>query len=115
MLIRMESGCIGDTGLDAGARLEALIRKARSQAQEQSQETGAEPTQGPQGSRVLVGPNGAGLAAAAAKRIDFEDPLARECFIGALQQDVQGENKTSSLAGQHELDPERVAALLGMT
>lgn len=105
MLLRMDVGSIGDGGLDAGSRLEALIRQAREQNQSQ---TNTEKSAG-QGPRVTLGASG-GLAAAGSSQINFEDPLARECFIGGLQEGAQSE----SLVSGHELDPERVAALLDL-
>jgi|GEM_PF-4552383 len=111
MLIRMESGASADAGLDAASRLEALIKKARSQTQTKGQGLESQdPGRPAAGPRVLLGPNGNGLAAG--RRIDFEDPLARECFLGGLQQNVSSDSATGGLLGQHDLDPERVAALL---
>jgi hypothetical protein len=102
----METGSIGDAGLDTGSRLEALIRQAREQAQTANTDQAA----GGQAAKVMLGANGGGLAAAGVNQINFDDPLARECFIGRLQDGAQSE----TLISGHELDPERVAALLDL-
>ncbi len=106
MLIRMlETGAM-DSAFDPASRLEGILKRAKAQAQELGEKVADS------GPRVLLGPDGNGLAAAAGRRIDFDDPLARECFIDTLADTATG----STPEGQpmHALDPDRVAALLGM-
>lgn len=96
MLIRMSgfSGA-GDTGLDALSKLDTLIDRAKTARPKEEVQAPAAAQEAP-----------------AAAEIDFEDPRAREQFIGSVQDAAAEAASSGQSFVNHALDPQRVAALL---
>lgn len=99
MLIRMNEGEV-TREVDPFSRLENLLQKSR-------EKRGA-PAERPEAPAAVAAPQ-------AGAEADFSDPRTREAFLGSLRTLGSSEAQEAPQdALAHQLDPERVAALLDL-